>query len=41
MPGYLADFIVLSDNIFEIEPEAIREVQGLRTVVDGEEVWRQ
>ncbi len=41
MPGYLADFVVLSDNLFEIEPEAIREVQVLRTVVGGREVWRQ
>ncbi|QXD15864.1 amidohydrolase [Rhodocaloribacter litoris] len=36
-PGYLADFIVLSENLFTLEPEAIRAVRVLRTVVGGEE----
>ncbi len=35
MPGYLADLVVLSGNIFEIQPEAIRDVQVLRTVIGG------
>jgi predicted amidohydrolase YtcJ len=37
----LADFAVLSENISEIEPERIREVQVERTVVGGEEVWNR
>lgn len=35
--GKWADFVVLSDNLFEIDPAAIREVQVLRTVVGGKE----
>jgi predicted amidohydrolase YtcJ/beta-lactamase class A len=37
--GYLADFVVLSDDLFAIDPVRIREVQVLRTVVGGEEVF--
>ena len=33
--GNLADFVVLSHNLFSIEPRAIAEVQVLRTVVGG------
>lgn len=40
-PGFLADFVVLSDNIFTIDPQRLAEVQVLRTVVDGREVFRQ
>ncbi len=35
--GYLADFVVLSDNLFEIDPVAIKDVRVLRTVIGGED----
>lgn len=34
-PGALADFIVLSDDIFSIEPEAIPRIRVLATVLGG------
>jgi predicted amidohydrolase YtcJ len=37
--GMLADFVVLSDNLFNIPPEKIKEVSVLRTFVDGKEVF--
>lgn len=36
-PGFLADFVVLSDNIFDIQAEKIKDVKALRTVVGGKE----
>ncbi|HVF30242.1 MAG TPA: amidohydrolase, partial [Pyrinomonadaceae bacterium] len=33
--GKLADFVILSDNIFSIEPVKIRDVKVVLTVVDG------
>lgn len=38
-PGRLADMILLSDDIFSIEPEKIRKVKVLRTFVGGKMVW--
>ncbi|MCB0567740.1 MAG: amidohydrolase family protein, partial [Phaeodactylibacter sp.] len=38
-PSYLADFVILSENIFEIVPESIKEVEVMRTVVNGEAVY--
>ena len=38
-PGYRADFVILSENIFEVAPERIKEVEVLRTVVNGEAVY--
>ena len=35
--GKLADFVVLSENLFKIAPEKIKEVQVLRTIVGGKE----
>lgn len=37
--GMLADFVVLSDNLFSIQPEKIWDVKVLRTVVNGKEVF--
>jgi len=38
-PGMLADFVVLSDNLFTIAPAQIQYTKVLRTVVDGKEVF--
>jgi predicted amidohydrolase YtcJ len=38
-PGLRADFVVLSRNLLEIDPETIPDVRVLRTVIDGEEVF--
>ncbi|MCB9288015.1 MAG: amidohydrolase [Lewinellaceae bacterium] len=37
--GHLADFVILSDNLFEIPPEQIKDVEVVRTVVNGEAVY--
>jgi predicted amidohydrolase YtcJ len=34
-PGYLADLVLLSDDIFEIPPEKMKEVHPLMTMVGG------
>jgi len=34
-PRKLADFVVLSDDLFVIDPERIKDVRVLRTVIDG------
>ena len=38
--GKLADFVILSDDIFSIEPAKIRDVRVLTTVVDGNIVYQ-
>lgn len=38
-PGKLADMVILSDDIFAIEPARIREVKVLKTFVGGKIVW--
>jgi predicted amidohydrolase YtcJ len=40
-PGKLADMVLLSDDIFSIAPEKIRDVQVLTTIVGGKIVWAQ
>ena len=40
-PGKLAGIVLLSDDIFSIAPEKIREVQVLTTIVGGKIVWAQ
>lgn len=37
--GMLADFVVLSDDLFTIAPEQLRNVTIVRTVLDGKEVF--
>jgi predicted amidohydrolase YtcJ len=34
-PGYMADLTVLSQDLFEIDPDAIKDVRVLRTMVNG------
>src|SRR5215216_1453641 len=38
-PGKLADMIILSDNIFNLKPEAIRNVKVKSTIVGGKVVY--
>ena len=38
-PGKLADMVLLSDDIFSIDPVKIREVKVLKTIVGGKLVW--
>jgi len=38
-PGKLADMVILSDDIFSIEPARIRDVKVLKTFVGGRIVW--
>lgn len=35
--GYIADFVVLSSDLLQIDPQKIQDVTVLRTVVDGKE----
>lgn len=39
--GMLADFIILSDNILEIAPEKIRDVKVVKTIINGNEVYKR
>src|SRR5689334_1089999 len=38
-PGKLADMVILSDNIFEIKPDAIRNTKVETTIVGGKIVY--
>ncbi len=38
-PGKLADLVILTDDIFKIDPRKIRDVKVLMTVVGGKVVW--
>lgn len=40
-PGKLADFVVISDDIFTIDPVKIRDAKVLLTVVDGKIVFHK
>jgi predicted amidohydrolase YtcJ len=37
--GKLADFVVLDQNLLEIDPAAIREVKILQTVIGGKTIY--
>jgi predicted amidohydrolase YtcJ len=41
VPGYLADFVVLSQDLFSIALSAIYKTKVLLTVVDGKEVYQK
>ena len=38
-PGKLADMVLLSDDIFKIDPVKIRDVKVEKTIVGGKIVW--
>jgi predicted amidohydrolase YtcJ len=38
--GKYADLVVVSDNLFEIPPERIKDARVLLTLVGGKEVYR-
>jgi predicted amidohydrolase YtcJ len=38
-PGKLADMVVVSDDLFSIDPEKIRGARVLKTIVGGRVVW--
>ena len=38
-PGKLADMVILSDNIFDLKPEAIRNVKVTTAIVDGKVIY--
>lgn len=38
-PGKLADMVLLSEDIFTIDPAKIRDVKVVRTIVGGKTVW--
>jgi predicted amidohydrolase YtcJ len=38
-PGKLADLVLLSDDLFSIPPEKIRDVKVSKTIVGGKLVW--
>jgi len=38
-PGKLADMVLLTDDIFSIDPAKIRDVKVLKTIVGGKVVW--
>ena len=39
-PGKLADFVVLSEDLHTVNPEKIKDIQIVRTVVDGKTVYQ-
>ena len=40
-PGYLADLLVLDRDIFEIDPQAIKETRPTATMVGGAWAWQE
>jgi predicted amidohydrolase YtcJ len=40
-PGKLADFVVLSEDIFDIDPAEIAKTKVLMTIFDGRVVYQE
>jgi len=40
-PGKLADLVILSDDPTGVSPEEIKEIQVLKTIIDGRVVWER
>lgn len=40
-PGYVADCIILDQDIFSIEPEKIKDIKVLMSMIDGEIVYQR
>lgn len=40
-PGYVADLIVLDKDIFSIDPDEIKDIKVLKTMIDGEFVFER
>jgi len=39
--GKYADFVMISDNLFEIAPDKIKDAKVVWAMVGGKEVWKQ
>jgi predicted amidohydrolase YtcJ len=39
--GYMADIAVLSDDIFEMDPNGIKDARVDMTILDGKIVWQR
>ena len=39
-PGKLADFVVLADDLHTVNPEKIKDIQIVRTVVGGATMYQ-
>ena len=41
LPGYVTDLIVLDRDIFSIDPDEIKDIKVLKTMIDGEFVYER
>jgi predicted amidohydrolase YtcJ len=40
VPGKYADLTLLSDDVFTLAPEKVKDVRAVWTMVGGKEVWK-